>query len=640
MSKNIFTHEQQLRMMDDEMFFDIVEVDLANHNVLTNTSRSFEDKLENVASNVMPLPRQLKVFAVIANSFLSKTKNQNLEVKTGFTLMSWQEEALYRLIFNTHQILALDMGLGKTATFLALVQFLNNNKQFRDVEPSLCYSTELKPTKKHKKVISKKRIEKEHQIDTDSQVLLNVLNGNKENKSENNDDTNIIKSNIAIQQKTKRKKLDTQPNKRNVKKKQKLEKVEEKLQFDGIRCLLIGPKTVIKSGWLPDLKKFTPELTFHEIKSFATADFSVNANIIFMSESLLSKDIDEKIKQTKMFDVIGVDEAQSIKNIKSSRSKSFYQLINHSKRIVLLTGTPSMTHENLFGLLHCIHPLFKYFFNRDHFLNKQKSKLDHFFFAERYCVPKQNPACKGKFVFDFKMNNRRDELRNIMKLFIIRIKKDSVAELPPLTVEKIFVGELNCTQKKEFANDFEVINQLREKNTNRANAVLTSLVEKTMNLKTPFVLTYLRQLIHQKEKFVCFFYHKKIGRDIENLVKESNVDYIFINSDIPQNQRVALLDRCREDDNLKIAILSYGCCGTGLTLTKFNRCLFVERVWDAQQDEQAKNRLHRIGQKHPVLLQYLDMKFSTDTLLEQTVKRKCYTQAYVLGDITPRETVI
>jgi hypothetical protein len=171
-------------------------------------------------------------------------------------------------------------------------------------------------------------------------------------------------------------------------------------------------------------------------------------DIILLSDGLLENDNEEMIKKiiatTPDFSLLVVDEAHSMKNHASQRSKLMYLLSCHTSKLVLLTGTPSMSHKDTFGLLTLLHPLFhpsKFFHFKPYPLPPND---ESWWFACRYCGPFKRPIGRGKTTWEFKIDHRKDELQAILSEFMIYMaKQDCLKDLPPITEKIVLLKPTN-----------------------------------------------------------------------------------------------------------------------------------------------------------------------------------------------------
>ena len=66
--------------------------------------------------------------------------------------------------------------------------------------------------------------------------------------------------------------------------------------------------------------------------------------------------------------------------------------------------------------------------------------------------------------------------------------------------------------------------------------------------------------------------------------------------------RQANIDRFNQDPTYNIFLLSTRAGGLGINLTAADTCIIYDSDWNPQQDLQAQDRCHRIGQTRPVMI--------------------------------------
>merc|ERR1712066_368263 len=62
------------------------------------------------------------------------------------------------------------------------------------------------------------------------------------------------------------------------------------------------------------------------------------------------------------------------------------------------------------------------------------------------------------------------------------------------------------------------------------------------------------------------------------------------------------IDRFNQDPSHNIFLLSTRAGGLGINLTAADTCIIYDSDWNPQQDLQAQDRCHRIGQTKPVMI--------------------------------------
>jgi SNF2 family DNA or RNA helicase len=411
-------------------------------------------------------------------------------------------------------------------------------------------------------------------------------------------------------------------------------KLQTKLDFGKtkfLHCLLVLPPRLMKQ-WKKEINKMAPELLIRCVTSSTTADFTPNVDILLLSDGLLdNQDLINQILLGKSFDLIGVDEAHSMQNYQSERSKAMYRLACHTNRLYLLSGTPSMSHKMIYGLLRLIHPIFQNYFHDKPYPIPASDK--RFWFAPRYNPPFKKNIGRGKSIWDFSRDIRKKELHDILSEFIIRkTAEEYLPDLPPLTEEIVYLKAQNNKHKAEFQESVAKMKQYREKNANYANKLLMDLVRKTAELKIPLVFQHLKEVLSKTtHKIAVFLHHHVLSKGLADAFKENNIEFLLIDSSVPIEKREDLIDGFKESKTGRVLVVSYGCCAVGLNnLTFIYNCFVAERVYDAVLVKQSKSRFRRIGQTNPVRLVFLDLEDSTDTMLEQNYNRKDKSNEFLL----------
>lgn len=70
-------------------------------------------------------------------------------------------------------------------------------------------------------------------------------------------------------------------------------------------------------------------------------------------------------------------------------------------------------------------------------------------------------------------------------------------------------------------------------------------------------------------------------------------------------------------DSPQILLLTTRACGLGLNLTAADTVIFMEHDWNPATDLQAMDRVHRLGQRHPVMIYRLLTDATVEARLEQ-----------------------
>lgn len=110
----------------------------------------------------------------------------------------------------------------------------------------------------------------------------------------------------------------------------------------GGKALIIAPKSLLRSAWEEDFKKFSPYMGV----SVATADrrekaFGVEADVYVTNTDAVNWLAKQKPVFFKKFDTLIIDELSAFKHHTSGRSKALNKIKKHFKYRYGLTGTPN-----------------------------------------------------------------------------------------------------------------------------------------------------------------------------------------------------------------------------------------------------------------------------------------------------------
>jgi len=101
---------------------------------------------------------------------------------------------------------------------------------------------------------------------------------------------------------------------------------------------------------------------------------------------------------------------------------------------------------------------------------------------------------------------------------------------------------------------------------------------------------------------------------------------------LPPATRQANLHRFQEDPACRLLLLTYSSGGVGLNLQCANYVFLFDRWWNPAVEEQAINRVHRIGQKEPVLVTRYLVPDTIESRIQEILDRKRQLFQEVIGD--------
>ncbi|NET43412.1 DEAD/DEAH box helicase [Okeania sp. SIO2B3] len=371
--------------------------------------------------------------------------------------------------------------------------------------------------------------------------------------------------------------------------------------------LLVCPTSVL-GNWEREVKKFGPTLkviVHHGDKRAKGKEFLKvikDKHLVITSYALLYRD--EKILQTIKWQAVIVDEAQNIKNPEAKQSQAVRKL-EASFRIGL-TGTPVENRlSELWSILDFLNP---------GYLGKKQ------FFQRRFAIP----------IEKYGDTNSLQTLRSLVQPFILRrlkTDKDIIQDLPEKQENTIFCPLAN-EQAKLYQDIVET--SLAEieaaDGIQRRGKILALLVKLKQLCNHPVLLqikkgsrkkveishknsgklqrlsAMLEEIISETERAIIFTQFAEWGKILQPYLQEKlGREISFLYGATRKNQREEMVDRFQQDpQGPPVMILSLKAGGTGLNLTRANHVFHFDRWWNPAVENQATDRVFRIGQTRNV----------------------------------------
>lgn len=318
------------------------------------------------------------------------------------------------------------------------------------------------------------------------------------------------------------------------------------------------------------------------------------------------------------FDIVIYDEAHYMKSKSSKRTKACLGL--KASRHMLLTGSPLLGQVvDLWTLLHRIDP---------------REWSSYWTFVNRYAV---FGGYQDKQVVSVK--NER-ELNERLQLYMLRRTKEDHLTLPPKhrVVVKL---DLHPEQKRLYQqaveemkiddptgmNPMEIENALtkflRLKQICGTTACIPGHPDHSTKLDR--AVEMIEEILGNGEPIVIFTQFRDVLEALSKRLDEKKLAYRQLHGDIPSGERQPILRRWTQDAaNGKPQAL---CCmiqvaGVGLTMTAANKCIFLDKLFVPKLNEQAEDRLHRIGAKSTVTIFHLQMRNTIESRIERILKTK------------------
>jgi SNF2 family DNA or RNA helicase len=396
------------------------------------------------------------------------------------------------------------------------------------------------------------------------------------------------------------------------------------------RMLVVCP-SFLKWNWVEDIVEFTnfTWIVLHgDPKQRQQVYQDFNHDILIVGYEQLARDW-EYINELK-FDILCVDEAHYIKNRTAARTKAVLKV--KRTRTFLLTGSPMLNRPNeLWTLLHCIDP-------------KRFNK--YWPFVNRYCV---FGGWKSKQIVGAK---NKQELRGILQEYMIRRLKKDCLDLPDKQHIRVYV-DLHPEQKKLY-DQIEADMKLHIPNNPtplQAENILTRYLRHKQVCGTPATLgfpddsTKLDRAVEMIQEFtegsddqpatpvVVFTQFRGVADALDKRLAIADIPCWQLNGDTPQQKRILLTQDWANSPVKGVLILMLQ-MAVGLNLTAANKGIFIDQLYVPKLNEQAEDRMHRIGASltHPIQIFILIAKGTIEERIEKILRTKAKLFAQLIGD--------
>ncbi len=375
--------------------------------------------------------------------------------------------------------------------------------------------------------------------------------------------------------------------------------------------LVVCPMTVL-SHWEMKIQEHAPSLkeTVYHGGDRDLEEARYNSNLIITSYGILTRDM-EKLKGIS-FPVVVFDEVQHIKN---SETKAYRAALNIDAAMKIgLTGTPI---ENRLEELKALFDL-----TVPGYLGTDRD------FYSMYIKPIQEHLNKKK----------QEELARLVSPFILRRLKKSVLDELPDKIEDILSCSLsddqvslyraaiesrgsglldtlrNGREPVPYIHIFALLNLLKQICNHPALVEKApEKYEKYESGKWELFKEILNESVESGQKIVVYSQYLDMINIMERYMKQQDIGFASLTG--KSRNRGAIIKRFCDDPECRVFIGSLKAGGVGIDLIAASVVIHYDRWWNAAKEDQATDRVHRIGQTRGVQV----FKLVTEGTLEEKI---------------------
>lgn len=381
------------------------------------------------------------------------------------------------------------------------------------------------------------------------------------------------------------------------------------------RVLIVSP-AVMKRTWVREISQFVSPDASVAVLSGRKADSAALDGAQFVVINYEIADAWAETLSAWAPEALIVDEAHYAKNYKAKRTKAVLDLgrsVRSRKGTVFaLTGTPIPNKPiDLYAVLDLLGVAGAF-----------GSWMD---FAKYYCG-----AYQGPYGIQFGDPRHLDDLHSqLTDTVLVRRRKSEVLDLPSRTVADVPV-DLDAAGRRSVKaatsalvtsiqaaiavaqqSDDEpvtidrayvrriVAQQLRPGATGDAAGALATLRREIGAAKSALIARQAADIVEQGEQVVVMVHHREVQDAVGTALIEQGYSVGSITGGQDDSARQRDIERFQAGD-LQVIVASIKAAGVGITLHAASNLVLGELPWTAADQDQAIDRIHRIGQDSPV----------------------------------------
>ena len=240
---------------------------------------------------------------------------------------------------------------------------------------------------------------------------------------------------------------------------------------------------------------------------------------------------------------------------------------------------------------------------------------------------------------------RAEQLRTLTRPFILRRLKndpDVIRDLPEKQEIKVYCNltreqvELYHAVVEDLMESLEKLEGMERKGT--VLATLTKLKQicnhpsqyledgdyaYKRSGKLERLVEMLEEVLEEGDKAIIFTQYVKMGKIIQNCLREHfKCEVPFLHGGVSRKMRENMIKRFQREEGPPIFVLSLKAGGVGLNLTRANHVFHYDRWWNPAVEDQATDRVFRIGQDKNVQVHTFICSGTLEEKIDLLIQRK------------------
>lgn len=385
------------------------------------------------------------------------------------------------------------------------------------------------------------------------------------------------------------------------------------------RFLVVCPTTVL-THWQEKILQFAPSLqplVYHgqTRASQLSRIWRGNATII-TSYGVLQRDVLEL--QKNHWDVVVLDEAHYVKNSSTSTYRAACRLPNAMR--ICLSGTPF--ENDLRELKSIFDFLLPGYLGSDRFFNKN---------ILRPLKSNENIGDEmvlKRLIHPFKLRRTKEAVLPDLPDKIIDFRTCTLSSLQRKLYQSVieFKARPLSQQLESGASDvpvvhiFAILNLLKQI-CNHPLLVLDGLdFDSHESGKFELLKELIFEGLESNQKIVIYTQYLKMVDIISAYLNQQKIKFVSLTG--ASRKRGKLIAKFQEDEETRVFVATLLTGGIGIDLTAASIVIHYDRWWNASKENQATDRVHRIGQHKNVQVFKLITKDTFEEKIDRLIRKK------------------
>lgn len=384
--------------------------------------------------------------------------------------------------------------------------------------------------------------------------------------------------------------------------------------------LVVCPASLL-GNWESEIQRFAPGVAVRRFHGGSRSLDDLGGAFVLTTYGTLRRDA--ATLAAVDWDLVVADEAQHVKNSRTTTARALRQLPNRAR--VALTGTPVENDlTELWSILDwCVPGLLgsRQAFRRvwgapiESGTEPTKARqfadlIGPFLLRRRKSDPGIAPELPPKTETDHLLGLTREQV--VLYEAFVRDSMERIERADPETRRGLVLALLTglkqiCNHPAQFLK--------------QSGAVRLAGRSEKLELLDELVATVLAE----EGAVLVFTQYVAMARLIEQHLSAAGVPHQFLHGGTPVAQREAMVRRFQAADDeqgVPVFLLSLKAGGTGLNLTRADHVIHVDRWWNPAVEEQATDRAYRIGQTKPVQVHRMVTHGTIEERVAQLLTRK------------------